>query len=116
MNVHLVALFHSEDLKKYEFEPILKPLINDLEILETEGIQLPFSATPVKGSVIQVTGDNLALHALFGFVESFSATCCCRLCLTDKSEYQSVLNEDHPGLTLHSKDLHVKQLRCRHNA
>ena len=100
MSIHLVALFHSEDLKKYGFEPILKPLIDDLKILETEGIQLPFSATPVKGSVIQVTGDNLALHALFGFVESFSATYCCRLCLTAISEYQSVFSEDHPGLTL----------------
>lgn len=111
MNIHLVALFHSEDLKKYGFEPILKPLIDDLKILETEGIQLPFSATPVKGSVIQVTGDNLALHALFGFVESFSATYCCRLCLTDRSEYQSVFSEDHPGLTLRSKDLHVEHVR-----
>lgn len=52
MNIHLVALFHSEDLKKYGFEPILKPLIDDLKTLETEGIHLPFSATPVKGSVI----------------------------------------------------------------
>lgn len=111
MNIHLVALFHSEDLKKYGFEPILKPLIDDLKILETEGIQLPFLATPVKGSVIQVTGDNLALHALFGFVESFSATYCCRLCLTDKSQYQSVFSEDHPGLTLRTKDLHIEHVR-----
>lgn len=110
MNIHLVALFHSEDLKKYGFEPILKPLIDDLKILETEGIQLPFSATPVKSSVIQVTGDSLALHALFAFVESFSATYCCGLCLTDKSEYQSVFSEDHPGLTLRSKDLHVERV------
>lgn len=106
MNIHLVALFHSEDLKKYGFDPILKPLVDDLKILETEGMQVPFSATPVKGSVIQVTGDNLALHGLFGFVESFSANYCCRFCLTDKGELQSVFSEDHPGLSLRSKDLH----------
>ncbi len=29
MNIHLVALFHSEDVKKYGFEPILKLLIKD---------------------------------------------------------------------------------------
>lgn len=60
MNIHLVALFHSEDLKKYSFEPILPPLIEDLKILESRGISVPFSDTMLQGSVIQVTGDNLA--------------------------------------------------------
>lgn len=106
MNIHFVALFHSEDLKKYGFDPILKPLVGDLKILETEGVQVPFSATPVKGSVFQVTGDNLALHGLFGFVESFSANY--RFCLTDKTELQSVFSEDHPGLAQRSKDLHSR--------
>lgn len=32
MNIHLVALFHSEDLKKYGFDPILKPLVDNLKI------------------------------------------------------------------------------------
>ncbi|XP_056466516.1 uncharacterized protein LOC130405457 [Gadus chalcogrammus] len=80
MNIHLVALFHSEDLKKYGFDPILKPLLNDLKILEADGMQVPFQPTPLKGSVFQVTGDNLAIHGLFGFVESFSAKYCCRFC------------------------------------
>ncbi|XP_026018914.1 uncharacterized protein LOC113019411 [Astatotilapia calliptera] len=108
MNIHLVALFHSEDLKKYGFDPILKPLVDDLKILETEGMQVPFSATPVRGSLFQITGDNLALHSIFGFVESFSANYCCRFCLTDKTELQSVFSEDHVGLTLRSKELHYK--------
>lgn len=69
MNIHLVALFHSDDLKKYGFGPILQPLLNDLKLLETEGIQVPFSDTPLRGTVIQVTGDNLAIHGLFGMLE-----------------------------------------------
>lgn len=63
-------------------------------------MQVPFSATPLKGSVFQVTGDNLALHGLFGFAESYSANYCCRFCLTDKTELQSVFSEDHPSVTL----------------
>ncbi|KAK0153147.1 hypothetical protein N1851_005164 [Merluccius polli] len=106
MNMHLVALFHSEDLKKYGFDPIIKPLLNDLKILEAEGMQVPFQPTPLKGSVFQVTGDNLAIHGLFGVVKSFSAKYCCRFCLTEKGEMQSVFSEDHPGLTLRSKALH----------
>lgn len=33
MNIHLVMLFHTEDLKKYGFDPILDPLINDIKNL-----------------------------------------------------------------------------------
>lgn len=81
-----VALFHSQDLKKYGFDDILKPLVDDLKILETQGIEVPFSESPLLGSVKQITGDNLGLHGLFGFVESFSATYFCRFCLTSKDE------------------------------
>lgn len=105
MNIHLVALFHSEDLKKYGFGPILQPLLNDLKLLETRGIQVPFSDAPLRGTVIQVTGDNLAIHGLFGMVESFSATHCCRCCLTDKASLQSVFCEDDPDLILRTRDL-----------
>ncbi|XP_035987597.1 uncharacterized protein LOC118560568 [Fundulus heteroclitus] len=106
MNIHLVSLFHVEDLKKYGFGPVLQPLLNDLKFLETEGIKVPFSDTPLKGSIVQVTGDNLALHGLFGMVESFSATYCCRFCLTDKTKLQSVFSEDDPNIILRTKELY----------
>lgn len=70
MNIHVVSLFHSEDLKIYGFDDILKPLVYDLKILEAQGIEVPLSDSPLLGSVIQETGDNLGLHGLFGFVES----------------------------------------------
>ena len=106
MNIHLVALFHSEDLKKYGFGPILQPLVKDLKVLETQGIQVPFLDTPLKGSVIQVTGDNLAIHGLFGMVESFSATYCCRFCLTDKTSLQSVFSEDDSDMVFRTRHLY----------
>lgn len=96
MNIHVVALFHSQDLKKYGFDEILKPLIDDVKTLEMEGIEVPFSDSPLRGTVIQVTGDNLGLHGLFGLIESFSATYFCRFCLTTKEELQSVFTEDNP--------------------
>ena len=65
MNRHLTALFYTEDLKTYDFDETLKPLIDDLKILETKGIHLPFNEEPLFGSVIQVTGDDLALNSLF---------------------------------------------------
>lgn len=107
-NIHVISLFHSQDLKKYGFDDILKPFIDDLKTLETEGIEVPFSDTPLLGSVVQVTGDNLGLHGLFGFVESFSATHFCRFCLITKDESQSVFTEDHPGLVFRTREIHTE--------
>jgi len=108
MNIHVVALFHSQDLKKYGFDEILKPLVDDVKKLENEGIEVPFSDSPLLGSIIQVTGDNLGLHGLFGYVESFSATYCCRFCLTTKEEFQCVFTEDHPGLIFRTKNIYAE--------
>lgn len=79
MNAHLAAVFYTQDLKTYGFEEIIKPLIDDLKILETKGIQLQFIVEPLFGSVFQVTGDNLALNKLmaivFAYFNSFHSQC-----------------------------------------
>ncbi|XP_022043364.1 uncharacterized protein LOC110946095 [Acanthochromis polyacanthus] len=46
MNIHLLALFHTEDVKKYGFNAILEPFVHDLKILECTGIEVPFSDEP----------------------------------------------------------------------
>ena len=51
MNNHLVALFHTEDVKKYGFDPILQPLINYIKTLESHGLDLPFSTEKVHGTM-----------------------------------------------------------------
>lgn len=72
MNIHLLSLFYSDDLKTYGFNKILKPFIDDLKILETEGIQLPFFENPLFGSVIQLTGYNVTVNELSDRLHSFS--------------------------------------------
>ncbi|XP_059362352.1 uncharacterized protein LOC132101422 isoform X1 [Carassius carassius] len=106
MNIHLLALFHTEDVKKYGFDLILQPLVRDLKILECTGIEVPFSDEPVYGTIAQVTGDNLGLHSLLGYVESFSANNFCRFCLVDKQTSQTVFRDDDPRITLRNKALH----------
>lgn len=64
MNINLVALFHTEDVKKYACDPILQPLINDIKTLESHGLYLAFSTENVYGTTSQITGDN-------SFTESF---------------------------------------------
>ena len=93
---------------------VLKCLIDDLNILETKGIQLLFIGVQLFGSVIQVPGDTIALNNLQGFVKSFSATHWCSFSLIDKEEIQSVFIENNHGLNLYSKVLHTENCNVLH--
>ena len=106
MNIHLLALFHTADIKRYGFDAILEPIVRDLKVLETIGIDLPFSDEPVKGSIAQVTGDNLGLHTLFGYLESFNATYYCHYCIVDKETAQTIFSDDDANITLRNRTLH----------
>lgn len=64
MNIHLLALFHTQDIKRYGFNAILEPIVRDIKILESSGIKLPLSEEPIRGTIAQVTGDNLEVHTL----------------------------------------------------
>lgn len=108
MNIHLLALFHTQDVKRYGFNAILDPIVRDFKILETSGITLPISEDPVHGTIAQVTGDNLGMHTLFGFVESFNSNYFCRFCLIDKCASQNIFSDDHPDIILRDRLLHAQ--------
>ena len=105
-NIHLCALFHAQDIKTYGFNSILEPLVKDIKLLETQGIDIPNLADPVRGTIVQVVGDNLGLNSMLGFVESFSARHCCRFCLLEKEKFQNVFCEDDSAVTLRTRDMH----------
>lgn len=106
-NIHLCALFHAQDLKRYGFSEILAPVVRDIKVLEKEGIEIPLYSAHVRGSVVQVTGDNLGLHSLFGLVESFSARYCCRFCLAEKDDFQTEFSEESSKIVLRTKHTHT---------
>ncbi len=112
-NIHLCALFHAQDIKTYGFDAILEPIVNDIKVLENKGIQGPDGF--VRGSIVQVTGDNLGLHSLFGFVESFRARYNCRFCLAEREDYQTVFCEDEPNITFRTKETIFSTQLCRYN-
>jgi hypothetical protein len=39
-NIFLVALAKTFDLKNYGFEPVMEKVLDDLHVLETEGIEV----------------------------------------------------------------------------
>lgn len=55
-----------------------------------------------------MTSNNLCLHGLFGFVESFSSTYFCRFCLTSKDKSQFVFADDDPGIVFCTKVTHAE--------
>lgn len=103
MNIHLISLFHSQDAKKYGIDKILTPFIEDVKILEHSGMKVSFTDQPVHGTIAQVTGDNLGLNSILGYVESFSANHYCRMCLIDKASAQTVFSESDPRVMLRTR-------------
>jgi hypothetical protein len=84
-NIFLVALWYTEDVKKYGYRQILGPVVKDLKQLESdEGMCI--EGDVVHGVLILVSADNLGAHSLFGFLESFSAKKFSRLCKVVKGE------------------------------
>ncbi|XP_056315761.1 uncharacterized protein LOC130230656 isoform X1 [Danio aesculapii] len=111
MNIHLISLFHSEDGKKYGMDKILGPLIDNGKVLEQKGMKVSFSEEPIFGTIAQITGDNLGLNSILGYVESFSAKHYCRLCLTDKVLAQEVFSEDDPRMILRNRNQNEKHYK-----
>jgi hypothetical protein len=69
----------------------------------------------VGGKVVDVTvmlgpvsGDNLEMHGLFGFVEGFSRNFPCRFCTIHKVELQKTFIEN--ATLLHSKEMHANHV------
>lgn len=90
---------------------IIEPLVNDLKVLEIEWVKNPVSRHWIRGTVVQVTGENLGLHSLVGFLESFGAQYCCRFCVLEKDRFQYVFSEDNPEVALRTNGTHA--LHCK---
>jgi len=111
-NIHIVAAFNSLDRSKYGFDKILAPLVRDIKQLE-HGVDLTLRDGTVvhkRGTVVLLAGDNLGLNQLCGFVESFSATHFCRLCMTDKADSSSTCTDY--CLQLRTREQYSQQLEC----
>lgn len=96
VNIHLVALFYSSDVKTFGLNSVLDIAVNDLRILETTGVYDDRSKSFIRGTIVALSHDNLGGNQLHGMVESFSATHFCRICIADKHVCQrmSIQNDD----------------------
>ena len=73
--IHLVDLTQAKVITKYEYENVLGPLINDLIVLEIQGLKVVFEGKTIhfQGSLSMVACDSLAAHTLRGYFCNFSS-------------------------------------------
>lgn len=114
-NIHLCTLAYSKDIKKYGMNSVLSKVKDELCRLE-KGFDVVVE-TGTKRSVICVLGnivaDNLGLHGILGYTESFSHGAACDLCMGSTDDYQLLFKEEQ--FQLRSRQLyeqHISQLQA----
>ena len=80
--IHLVSLCRSEFVKKYGMNAYLQPLVDELNLLNDQGVEMTVNdeQVSVPCQLFLCIADNLGAHQLCGFVESFSANHPRRFC------------------------------------
>jgi hypothetical protein len=91
-NMYLVALCKSSYIKG-NFNLLLEPIVEDLKILESIGIDIG-GGKYLRGTLINVAFDNLGGNIVFGMIQCFNANFYCRICISNKKECQSETNEN----------------------
>lgn len=87
-NYFVVAICYSNDMKdRRAYNAVWEQIIRDINELETEGIET-YSGKNLRGTLINITFDNLGGSQCFGFAQSFNITYYCRICKMPKHECQ----------------------------
>lgn len=70
------------------------------QIFEKSGltVELKGKSHKLYGTVCLLTADNLAMHSLCGYLESFSANKFCQFCMIDKKNARFRYDEDEVEL------------------
>lgn len=111
-NSHLCLLFNSMYQEVYGFGKILEPLLEDIRLLENSGIQVEMQGQnhQLYGTICVLTADNLGIHSLCGYIESFSANKFCHFWMVDKTVAQSVFDED--DVERRTRENYQQHVRC----
>lgn len=95
-NIFLAAIIKSKDLKNYGNEECLAALIEELKLLEVEGVQIKLlngENRHVHFIMALFLGDNLGVNSLLNFSKSFSNGLFCRFCKVDRHACNKLCKE-----------------------
>lgn len=113
-NIYLVALVVVEDTKQKlcSYDDVYNCIVNDLRVLETVGVQISPDIT-LKGTLINISFDNLGGNSVCGITECFIRDFYCRMCECDLSECAKQVREKSEKMRKESDYLkhieHIKQ-------
>lgn len=109
-NIYTLLTCYNVYLKKYGFKTVLRSLIDELKILETDdGINVKFSDGTdytLRAILSVFVGDALAVSEIFELL-SPATNHFCRECLCSRDDLK---NFSHTGKILRSKELHNEHL------
>lgn len=94
-NIFLFGLFNSLDRKVYTNKVVFEKLLKELKYLSEIGIQINHN-TGVKKiffDVVLFVADNLGIHTIFGYNESFRSNYPCVICRIQKEDINKVFHE-----------------------
>lgn len=94
--IFLALLFKPENKKEFGNAGVFKALISEFNYLENTGITITVNEKTynVFFSLGLILGDNLGLHSILGFSESFMANFPCRFCNSTKQMCNNQLLEN----------------------
>lgn len=95
-NIFLFILFNTLDRKVFKNSIIFSRVLDELKFLENEGVQLNYEGRmkTIYFKLALVLGDNLGLHSILGFQESFNSGSFCRFCQLHKKDLQTTFCEN----------------------
>lgn len=93
-NIFLFVLFNTLDRNYFKNEIIFSKIRDELEFLGKTGVIIdqPSGPVTVYFKLSLIIGDNLGLHYILGFTESFKQSKFCRFCYTDNKAINSIFS------------------------
>lgn len=113
-NVQLVLLCKTKDFTCFGSNRVFRRLIEDIKVLEEEGIVIHGGgfAEKVYGSVFTTMNDNLGAHQLAGLVENFSSNSYfCRSCYVKLNEFRSDCVQESESRTSQTHLLDLQMIK-----
>lgn len=94
-NIFLFILFNTKSRAVFHNKKIFSKAIEEINSLQSEGIPVIINNEEIRIYFLLtlIIGDNLGLHGILGFTESFSANFFCRFCLTEHKNISKIFNE-----------------------
>ena len=110
--IHLALLFHKNHIEMCSWDQLLRPLVDDLKGLESDGFSVMWEGKPrcIKAHVELLVGDNLGIHSIVGLFSSFRNTNrLCRMCHATAEEMQ--VNFKESDFKMRSKTEYENELK-----